>query len=60
VGGPWERRVRRRLARSIRKATKTYRWAGSFYAARLESTTHEWLNGPQWLNEVRKAWLVKT
>jgi hypothetical protein len=52
--------VRRRLVRSIRKATKTYRWAGSFYAARLESTTHEWLNGPQWLNEVRKAWPVKT
>ena len=38
------RRARRRLARSIREACKTYRWAGSFFAARLESTTYEWLN----------------
>jgi hypothetical protein len=42
------RRARRRLVRSIREAIKTYRWAGSFYAARLESTTYEWLNGPRW------------
>jgi hypothetical protein len=48
------RRARRRLARSIRRAHKAYRWAGSFFAARLESTTHEWLNGPRWLAEVRK------
>jgi hypothetical protein len=48
------RRARRRLARLIRDASKTYQWAGSFYAARLESTTHEWLNGPRWRNEVRK------
>jgi hypothetical protein len=48
------RRARRRLARSIRRAHKAYRWAGSFLAARLESTTHEWLNGPRWLVEVRK------
>jgi hypothetical protein len=47
------RRARRRLARTIREAIKTYQWAGSFYAARLESTTHEWLNGPRWLNKVR-------
>jgi hypothetical protein len=47
--------ARRRLARSIREASKTYRWAGSFYAARLESTTHEWLNGPRWRDEARKA-----
>ena len=49
------RRARRRLARSIREASKTYQWAGTFYAARLESTTQEWLNGPRWRNEVRKA-----
>jgi hypothetical protein len=49
------RRARRRLIRSIREASKTYQWAGSFYAARLESTTHEWLNGPRWRDEVRKA-----
>ena len=49
------RRARRRLVRSIREASKTYQWAGSFYAARLESTTHEWLNGPRWRNEARKA-----
>ena len=49
------RRARRRLARSIREAIKTYQWAGSFYAARLESTTHEWLNGPRWRDEVRRA-----
>ena len=48
------RRARRRLARSIHRAHKAYRWAGSFFAARLESTTHEWLNGPRWLAEVRK------
>jgi hypothetical protein len=48
------RRARRRLARSIRRAHQTYRWAGSFFAARLESTTCEWLNGPRWLVEVRK------
>ena len=48
------RRARHRLARSIREASKTYRWAGSFYAARLESTTHEWLNGPRWRYEVQK------
>jgi hypothetical protein len=46
-------RARRRLVRSIRKASKTYRWAGSFYAARLESTAQEWLNGPRWRGEVR-------
>ena len=49
------RRARRRLARSIRRSHKAYRWAGSFFAARLESTTHEWLNGPRWLVEVRKG-----
>jgi hypothetical protein len=49
------RRSRRRLVRSIRKASKTYRWAGSFYAARLESTTQEWLNGPRWRDEVQKT-----
>jgi hypothetical protein len=49
------RRARRRLARSIRRAHKAYRWAGSFFAARLESTTCEWLNGPRWLVEVRKG-----
>jgi hypothetical protein len=49
------RRARRRLARSIREASKIYHWAGSFYAARLESTTQEWLSGPRWRNEVRKA-----
>ena len=49
------RRARRRLARTIREASKTYQWAGSFYAARLESTIQEWLNGPRWLNEVWKA-----
>jgi hypothetical protein len=49
------RRARRRLARSIRRADKAYRWAGSFFAARLEATTHEWLNGPQWLAEARKG-----
>jgi hypothetical protein len=48
-------RARRRLARSIRRAHKAYGWAGSFFAARLESTTHEWLNGPRWLVEVRKG-----
>jgi hypothetical protein len=48
------RQARRRLARSIRCAHKAYGWAGSFFAARLESTTHEWLNGPRWLVEVRK------
>jgi hypothetical protein len=42
------RRARRRLVRSIREAVTTYRWAGSFHDARLESTTHEWLNGPRW------------
>jgi hypothetical protein len=47
------RRARRRLARTIREAIKTYQRAGSFYAARLESSTQEWLNGPRWLNEVR-------
>lgn len=41
------RRARRRLARSIRRAHKTYQWAGSFSAARLESTTYDWLNGPR-------------
>jgi hypothetical protein len=41
------RRARRRLARSIRKTSNAYRWAGSFFAARLESTTQEWLNGPR-------------
>jgi hypothetical protein len=46
--------ARRRLARSIRKASKTYQGAGSFFAARLEATTQEWLNGPRWRNEVRK------
>lgn len=35
------RRARRRPARSIREGCKTYRWTGSFFAARLESTTHE-------------------
>ncbi len=49
------RRARRRLARSIRRASKTYRWAGSFFAARLESTTQEWLNGPRWRDEVRNG-----
>ena len=49
------RRARRRLARSIREACKTYQWAGSFFAARLESTTYEWLNGPRWRDEARKA-----
>jgi hypothetical protein len=49
------RRARRRLARSIRRADKAYRWAGSFFAARLESTTYEWLTGPRWLAEARKA-----
>jgi hypothetical protein len=49
------RRARRRLARSIRRAHNAYQWAGSFFAARLESTTHEWLNGPRWLAEVRKG-----
>ena len=49
------RRARRRLARSVRRAHNAYRWAGSFYAARLESTTCEWLNGPQCLAEVRKG-----
>jgi hypothetical protein len=49
------RRARRRLARSIRESSKTYQWAGSFYAARLESTTQEWLNGPRWRDEARKA-----
>ena len=49
------RRARRRLARSIRRADKAYRWAGSFFAARLESTTCEWQNGPRWLAEVRKG-----
>jgi hypothetical protein len=48
-------RARRRLVRSIRKASKTYQWAGSFYAARLESTTQEWLNGPRWRDEVRNG-----
>jgi hypothetical protein len=48
-------RVRRRLARSIRKASKTYQWAGSFFAARLESTTQEWLNGPRWRDEIRNG-----
>lgn len=47
--------ARRRLVRSIRKASKTYRWAGSFYAARLESTAQEWLNGPRWRDEVRNG-----
>jgi hypothetical protein len=47
------RRARRRLARSIRKASKRYQWVGSFYAARLESTTQEWLNGPRWRNDFR-------
>jgi hypothetical protein len=42
------RRARRRLARSIREACKRYQWTGSFFAARLESTTYEWLNGPRW------------
>jgi hypothetical protein len=46
-------RARRRLVRSIRKTSRAYQWTGSFYAARLESTTHEWLNGPQWRNEIR-------
>jgi hypothetical protein len=50
------RRARRRLVRSIRKAIKTYQWAGSFYAVRLESTTQEWLNGPRWREEVQKTW----
>ena len=50
------RRARRRLARTIREAIKTYQWAGSFYAARLESTTQEWLNGPRWRDEVQKTW----
>src|ERR1700747_3404287 len=49
------RRARRRLARSIRRAHKAYRWAGSFFAARLESTTHAWLNGPRWLAEGREG-----
>jgi hypothetical protein len=49
------RRARRRLARSIRRADKAYRWAGSFFAARLEWATCEWLNGPRWLAEVRKG-----
>ena len=49
------RQARRSLARSIRRAHKAYRWAGSFFAARLESTTCEWLNGPRWLVEVRKG-----
>jgi hypothetical protein len=49
------RRAKRKLARSIRKACKTFQWAGSFYAARLESTTHEWLNGPRWRDEVRNG-----
>jgi hypothetical protein len=31
------RRARRRLARSIRRAHKAYRWAGSFFAARLDN-----------------------
>jgi hypothetical protein len=48
-------RARRRLVRSIRKAVKTYQWAGSFYAARLESTTQEWLNGPRWRDEAQKT-----
>ena len=46
-------RARRRLVRSIRKTSRAYQWTGSFYAARLESTTHEWLNGPRWRNEIR-------
>ena len=49
------RRARRKLARSIRQAYRAYSWAGSFFAARLESTTYEWLNGPRWLVEVQKA-----
>jgi hypothetical protein len=52
------RRARRRLARSIREACKTYQWAGSFFAARLESTTYEWLNGPRWRDEARKGGAV--
>lgn len=47
--------ARRRLRRSIRQAYRAYSWAGSFFAARLESTTYEWLNGPRWLVEVRKG-----
>ena len=47
--------ARRRLARSIRQSYRAYSWAGSFFAARLESTTHDWLNGPRWLVEARKA-----
>jgi hypothetical protein len=48
-------RAHRRLRRSIRQAYRAYSWAGSFFAARLESTTYDWLNGPRWRDEVRKA-----
>ena len=49
------RRARRALRYRLRRAVRPFAWCGSFYAARLESATHEWLNGPRWLTEVRKG-----
>jgi hypothetical protein len=40
-----DRRFRRQLRRRIRYGQRAYSWAGSWWAARLEVTSWQWLNG---------------